>query len=605
MTCRSWIVSLVTLLAVSPDSVAFDDHDQLPTPAPARLSGLVVTAEPSPQPVRRAIVSLSGGNRPLGYHAVTDDEGRFAFAAVPAGRYGLAATRPSFVSIAYGATRPGRSGTAISLEPGQVLADVRLLLARGAVVSGTVRDASGAPISNLEVRVQPLGSPVTSAPTATVITDDRGRYRAFGLPGGTYVAVARPNNVSGGVELRSDADVDKAFAMLRQRRPAAASPATVTQAAKPVPPKSVSFAHVYHPSALTPDDATAIAVTAGEDRSGIDITLRWMSTWSISGSVVTPDVETRALIRPILKTVSAHSAPIARSATLAPDGTFQFPNVQPGRYTLEAQALSAEARRASIGAPDGRAVGPCAFASEDVLVTASDVAGLSLVMRPCLKMAGRIIATGAGTDLDISKVEVALMQLGPPPRPEFVPVRRLPPVIAMDGTFTLGEFGELLPGAYQFAVQVPGAAPGRGYLVQSAVADGRDILDTPLPITGDSPAMTSVVLTLTDRHTQLSGVLETPARQPAVNFTVIAFTTNRDWWTPPFRRIKTARPATDGHFSFQDLPPGEYYLAAMTDFGPDDVRDTALLSQAVSTAIRVTIGEGEQKVQNLRIAGGS
>lgn len=174
----------------------------------------------------------------------------------------------------------------------------------------------------------------------------------------------------------------------------------------------------------------------------------------------------------------------------------------------------------------------------------------------------------------------------------------------MDGTFTFGEFGELLPGAYQFSVEVPGSSPGRGYQLQSAVVGGRDILDAPLQISGDSPATTTVVLTLTDQHTSLSGVLETPARQPAVNFTVIAFTTNRSWWSPPFRRIRTARPATDGHFSFQDLPPGEYYLAAVTDWAPDDVRDAEFLSQAVAKAVRVTISEGEQKVQNLRIGGG-
>jgi hypothetical protein len=112
------------------------------------------------------------------------------------------------------------------------------------------------------------------------------------------------------------------------------------------------------------------------------------------------------------------------------------------------------------------------------------------------------------------------------------------------------------------------------------------------------------VLTLSNQHTSLSGVLETASRLPAVNFTVIAFTTNRSWWVPPFRRIRTTRPATDGHFEFQDLPPGEYYLAAVTDLAPDDVRDAEFLAQAVGTAIRVTIGEGEQKVQNLRIAGG-
>ncbi len=173
----------------------------------------------------------------------------------------------------------------------------------------------------------------------------------------------------------------------------------------------------------------------------------------------------------------------------------------------------------------------------------------------------------------------------------------------MDGTFSFGEFGEILPGAYQFSVTVPGSAPGRGYRLQSAVVDGRDILDTPLQITGDSPASTSVVLALSDQHTSLSGVLETSAKQPAVSYTVIAFPTNRAWWAPPFRRVLTARPATDGHFSFQDLPPGEYYLAAMTDLAPDDVRDREFLAQAVATAIRVTIAEGEQKEQNLRIGG--
>ena len=123
-------------------------------------------------------------------------------------------------------------------------------------------------------------------------------------------------------------------------------------------------------------------------------------------------------------------------------------------------------------------------------------------------------------------------------------------------------------------------------------------------ITGDSPASTLVVLTLSDQHTSLSGMLETPAGQPAVSFTVIAFTTNRAWWSPPYRRIRTARPATDGHFSLVDLPSGEYYLAAITDLAPDDVRDAEFLAQAVPTAVRVTIAEGEQKVQNLRIAGG-
>jgi uncharacterized protein (DUF2141 family) len=597
MISRYWIVALAAL-SVAP-SLAARAFDRQTAAASAQLSGIVVTTEMPPQPVRRAIVSLSGGERALGHHTITDDEGRFELTALPAGRYTLSAARPTYVTIAYGASRPGRPGTAISLEPGQHLSAVRVLLARGAVITGTVRDSAGETAPNLEVRVEPRGAQPAGRAVMTVVTDDQGRYRAFGLAPGTYVVVARPRTSTSDLDVPTDADVEAALNALRQRRPATPLPAT-----SPKPKPAMNFAPVYHPDAFTLDDAVGISVAAGEERTGIDIAIRLMSMWSVSGSVVTSDKETLASMRPMLTSVSAHSTPVTRTSDLAPEGTFRFPNVAPGRYTLAAQALSAEARRASLGSPDAKATGPCAFASQDISVTTADVAGVSLVMRPCLKIAGRVVVSGSGNaPPDVTKLLVTLMQLAPPPAPAFRPVRRAPPRIAMDGTFTFGEFGELLPGAYQFSVEVPGSSAGRGYQLQSAVVDGRDILDAPLQITGDSPATTTVVLTLTDQHTSLSGVLETSTRQPAVNFTVIAFTTNRSWWSPPFRRIRTARPATDGHFSFQDLPPGEYYLAAVTDWAPDDVRDAEFLSEAVATAIRVTIGEGEQKVQNVRIAG--
>ncbi|HYN06779.1 MAG TPA: carboxypeptidase-like regulatory domain-containing protein [Vicinamibacterales bacterium] len=599
---RRRIAGLVALALVPSIAARAFDRQQTPA-APARLSGMVVTTETTPQPVRRAIVSFSGGDRALGHHTITDDEGRFELTALPAGRYTLSAARPTYVTITYGASRPGRPGTAISLEPGQHLSAVRVLLARGAIITGTVRDGTGEPVPNLEVRVEPRGSPAAAATSAqTVVTDDQGRYRAFGLPVGTYVVVARPRTGTSDLDVPTDANVDAALAALRQRRAVTAPPSPV-----PVKPKpATNFAPVYHRSQLTLDAATGVAITAGEERTGIDITLRLLSTWSVSGTVVTADAETRSMIRPMLTTMSAHSAPVTRTSDLAPDGTFRFPNVVPGRYTLAVQALSAEARRASLGAPGAQATGPCAFASQDVSVTAADVTGVSLVMRPCLRFAGRMVVGGSGTaGPEVSRLLVTLMQLAPPPSPVFRPVRRAPPAIAMDGTFTFGEFGELLPGAYQFSVEVPSSSPGRGYQLQSAVVDGRDILDTPLQLTGDSPGTTNVVLTLSDQHNSLSGTLETSARLPAVNFTVIAFTTNRSWWTSPFRRIRTARPASDGHFAFQDLPPGEYYLAAVTDLAPDDVRDAEFLAQAVATAVRVTIGEGEQKIQNLRVTGGN
>jgi hypothetical protein len=57
-----------------------------------RLVGTVVTGDSSAKPVRLAIVTL-GGSGLDGRSAVTDDDGRFEFDGLPAGRFTL--RRPS------------------------------------------------------------------------------------------------------------------------------------------------------------------------------------------------------------------------------------------------------------------------------------------------------------------------------------------------------------------------------------------------------------------------------------------------------------------------------------------------------------------------------
>jgi hypothetical protein len=61
------------------------------------------------------------------------------------------------------------------------------------------------------------------------------------------------------------------------------------------------------------------------------------------------------------------------------------------------------------------------------------------------------------------------------------------------------------------------------------------------------------------------------------------------------------RPGTDGTFTTTDLPAGEYYMAALTDVERDDLADPAFLEALVAASVRVTLAEGENKVQDLRI----
>ena len=62
------------------------------------------------------------------------------------------------------------------------------------------------------------------------------------------------------------------------------------------------------------------------------------------------------------------------------------------------------------------------------------------------------------------------------------------------------------------------------------------------------------------------------------------------------------RAATDGHYSIRGLPPGEYYIAALTGFDPQEWYTTPFLEQVAPTAIKITLAEGERKVQDLKVA---
>ena len=70
-----------------------------------------------------------------------------------------------------------------------------------------------------------------------------------------------------------------------------------------------------------------------------------------------------------------------------------------------------------------------------------------------------------------------------------------------------------------------------------------------------------------------------------------------------WRAIETRDRSADGRFVFADLPPGEYLIAALTDLDPIDLQDPAFLEQIASAGAKVTIAEGEKKVQDLKMGG--
>ena len=168
----------------------------------ALVSGTVVVAGTG-QPARRARVTLNategGGSRT----ATTDENGRYGFSALAAGRYSLSASKTGHVGVTFGATRPGRPGTPIQLGDGEKFEAV-LQLPRGSVITGTVLDEHGEPTPGTPVRamryVMQAGRR-TLQQSGTGSTDDRGIYRVYGLQPGEYLVSAVPRNTGPTVDV--------------------------------------------------------------------------------------------------------------------------------------------------------------------------------------------------------------------------------------------------------------------------------------------------------------------------------------------------------------------------------------------------------------------
>jgi hypothetical protein len=242
------------------------------------------------------------------------------------------------------------------------------------------------------------------------------------------------------------------------------------------------------------------------------------------------------------------------------------------------------------------------WAATTITVGGADVSGVALSLRPAMRVSGRVAFEATTAEpADVGAVRINLRALGVEGGYSVnsgalrgrIPVEAASP--DADGTFHLSG---VLPGTYQIAANLPGAT---GWWPRSAMLAGRDLLDVPLEVPPDSGNLGGVVLTFTDRHTELSGTIQTTAGTPATEYFIVVFTADRSLWRPGQRRLRTTRPATDGVFSIRDLPPGDYFVAALRDL--DSAWQTAaFLEPLMAASVKIAIGEGASVRQDLRLA---
>ena len=606
MTRRIPRATALALLGAAVATVAGQVRDGTQTGSgSASIRGTVLVEGETETPARRVRVTLTAvaGAEP-GRTTTTDDQGGFIFDGLPAGRYELQAFKPAYLRASYGASRPERPGTPIVLTEGEMKAGLALTIARGGVITGVVRDARGQPVPGVEVRVLKLTyNAVTGEPTlgpagavSSARSDDRGEYRAYGLPPGGYLIVLPgPPARSGGpgpddIRVLTSREV-------RQAMLAARAGATPLQ---PVPPSArsgaarVNYAPVFHPGVTDIGSAATVTLGPGEERRDVDVTVQLVPSATISGTITSPS----GALPPSLSIRIVPAGPDAEmlagaglrglSAPPRADGTFAVGGVPPGTYFVKALSGPAGGRR---GAPLDA---PTMWAMAEIVVSGQDL-DVPLVLQPGIAINGRVVFDGAQpTAEELETLSFRLVPRGSGGTTLYTGGGR----VGAEGRFA---FASVPPDTYRFTTIWGATGAAEKWALAASTVGGRDAFEAPLEVGPAAPMDWTV--TFTDRPTSLAGVLQDRDGRPATDYYVLLFSADRAFWTPGSRRVRMTRPATDGTFSIRGVPTGDYLVAALTDLAPGEWNDPALLDQLVSAAVRLTLRDGETTRQEFRIGG--
>jgi hypothetical protein len=225
----------------------------------------------------------------------------------------------------------------------------------------------------------------------------------------------------------------------------------------------------------------------------------------------------------------------------------------------------------------------------DIAVDGRAVENVMVPLSPGMTVSGQLTFQGSSAPpADLTRVRVTLSSAEPGPLSSSAAGRA-----DANGRFTIPN---VMPGRYR--VNAGGA---QGWSVESASVGGQDALDFPFEVKGNQQ-IGSVVVTFTDRSTELTGTVVDDSNQPAVDYTLIIFPSDSRYWTAGSRRIQTVRPATDGRYTVRNLPPGDYRIATVLDLEPGATSDPAYLQQLEAVTLQFTLSPGEKKQQDLRLS---
>lgn len=574
---------------------------------------------------------------------LTDGQGRFAFRALPTGRFSLTASRPGFVDGAYGRMRPG--GTPLSLELTDNLrtGDADIMVWRHAAIAGTVRDENNDPMVGVPVRVlrrDYVSGRRRLTDTGTDSTDDRGQFRVGALEPGEYVVVVpiiqRPSLESlmrgaermamaggGGGGAAATFEVRATATAMAGERMVVTSPFGLGS----TPPAGIAddgtpltYQTEFFTSALSASKATVITVTAGEEYTTADFQMTPVRALSLAGIVMGPEGPLpNAQLQLIPADAEDLVSPIEAASTNSDNnGQFEFASVPAGQYVLRAQRAprfgggagetvtfttsdggnmqfvtrTVTGVRAG-GAPPPLPTEPTLWAEMPVSVGTRALAGLQITMREGLRVSGSVAFQGSATPPTPEARSGISISLEPADGRSADLAQVARGRVDPNGTFnTMG-----VP-AGKYILRVSGAP--QGWTLRSASFGGRDITETAVELKDESA--TGVLLAFTDRPSELKGTVRNATGNADATASVIVFPVDQASWVDTGsqpRRIKTSRTGKDGSFTIGPLPPGEYHVVAIDGSAPRSWQDPAYLDAIARSATQVRIGEGDSRALTL------
>jgi len=612
------------------------------------LAGRIVDA--SGAPIASAIVTLGGrGPQPAGRQApgprvLTDADGRYFFSDLAASGYTIYASKPGFIGGAFGARRPGGTAITIDLANGERRGDLNCTLWRFAVISGRVLDDTGDPMVDLDVRAFQqtfVGGRPQLAFVQRAKTDDRGVFRFANLQPGDFVigvpatVTSEPAGFAG--TIRAEGQTPRAF--LQTMTGAGGAPTTFDRADMPAGPGRLvssiirlpgapqgdgpwrTYPTTYYPSATALSAATAVRAESGKERSGVDLTLRLVSTFQISGQLLAPDGPAPYHAIHLLA-ADAADAPIIDVSTAVTDatGTFTFFGVPPGQYIARVVRVPWPAGGAEIGiaggtgaipyitsflrgpAPAGPpppSTEPLLFSDQPVVVSDRHVRQLTITMRIGARVNGRAEFDGAAPRPTPAQLQAAIVRLEPA---RGVPTMMGSPVpqdfMSFSGLTVEGQFttAAVPSGRYLVRPTVP-----NGWMLKSAMSQGRDISETPIDLTAD---LDGVVITFTDRATKIEGTVEGLDPKSSAGATVLLFPADANGWVDygrTSRRVRSVATSLSGAFDIPAPPDGDYFLVAVPDEDAADWQNPAVLRKISAIADRVQVRDGQALTRNLKL----